>query len=128
MWGSLRTFQVSLFLARGEHMHTHQALEVHVNWRYSSLLCPLQSCPLYLLQPARVLCRAALCHACKRVMLCCAVPLQYCECTDGSHVEVKASALVWHYGDADPDFGNWQVRGRGQFMVGARGVGVGGGG
>jgi hypothetical protein len=44
-------------------------------------------------------------------MLCCAVPpLQYCECTDGSHVEVKASALVWHYGDADPDFGNWQVR------------------
>lgn len=41
---------------------------------------------------------------------------------------MKASALVWHYGDADPDFGNWQVRGRGQFMVGARGVGVGGGG
>ncbi len=40
------------------------------------------------------------------------VPLslvQYCECTDGSHIEVKASALVWHYGDADPDFGNWQV-------------------
>lgn len=37
------------------------------------------------------------------------LPLQYCECTDGSHVEVKASALVWHYGDADPDFGNWQV-------------------
>jgi hypothetical protein len=36
--------------------------------------------------------------------------LQYCECTDGSHIEVKASALVWHYGDADPDFGNWQVR------------------
>jgi trehalose 6-phosphate synthase/phosphatase len=35
--------------------------------------------------------------------------LQYCECTDGSHIEVKASALVWHYGDADPDFGNWQV-------------------
>eukprot|EP00879_Flechtneria_rotunda_P018573 GHRR01019489.1.p1 GENE.GHRR01019489.1~~GHRR01019489.1.p1 ORF type:complete len:531 (+),score=203.85 GHRR01019489.1:184-1776(+) len=35
---------------------------------------------------------------------------QYCECTDGSHIEVKASALVWHYGDADPDFGNWQAK------------------
>jgi hypothetical protein len=35
---------------------------------------------------------------------------QYCECTDGSSIERKASALVWHYGDADPDFGNWQVR------------------
>jgi len=44
-----------------------------------------------------------------RVLLLCCL-LQYCECTDGSHVEVKASALVWHYGDADPDFGNWQVR------------------
>jgi hypothetical protein len=46
-------------------------------------------------------------------VLCCAVliPLQYCECTDGSYIESKASALVWHYGDADPDFGNWQVCG-----------------
>ncbi|KAF8070915.1 TPS5 [Scenedesmus sp. PABB004] len=35
---------------------------------------------------------------------------QYCECTDGSYIEVKASALVWHYGDADPDFGNWQAK------------------
>ncbi|KAF6264985.1 trehalose-6-phosphate synthase/phosphatase [Scenedesmus sp. NREL 46B-D3] len=27
-----------------------------------------------------------------------------------AHIEVKASALVWHYGDADPDFGNWQAK------------------
>ncbi len=36
---------------------------------------------------------------------------QYQESTDGSWIENKESALVWHYGDADPDFGNWQVGG-----------------
>jgi trehalose 6-phosphate synthase/phosphatase len=35
---------------------------------------------------------------------------QYQESTDGSYIEVKQSAVVWHYRDADPDFGNWQVR------------------
>ena len=34
----------------------------------------------------------------------------YTESTDGSNVEAKESALVWHYRDADPDFGHWQVR------------------
>lgn len=34
---------------------------------------------------------------------------QYQESTDGSYIETKQSALVWHYKDADPDFGNWQV-------------------
>jgi hypothetical protein len=33
----------------------------------------------------------------------------YAESTDGSFIEVKDSALVWHYRDADPDFGSWQV-------------------
>lgn len=33
----------------------------------------------------------------------------YTESTDGSSIEVKDSAIVWHYRDADPDFGNWQV-------------------
>lgn len=33
----------------------------------------------------------------------------YTESTDGSNVEAKESALVWHYRDADPDFGHWQV-------------------
>ncbi len=34
---------------------------------------------------------------------------QYVESTDGSSVETKESALVWHFRDADPDFGAWQV-------------------
>ncbi|KIY92365.1 hypothetical protein MNEG_15598, partial [Monoraphidium neglectum] len=35
---------------------------------------------------------------------------QYQESTDGSWIEVKESSLVWHYRDADPDFGNWQAK------------------
>ena len=34
----------------------------------------------------------------------------YVECTDGSYLEKKESALVWHYKDADPDFGSWQAK------------------
>ena len=33
----------------------------------------------------------------------------YTESTDGTFIEVKECALVWHYSDADPDFGAWQV-------------------
>ncbi|XP_061365366.1 probable alpha,alpha-trehalose-phosphate synthase [UDP-forming] 9 isoform X2 [Gastrolobium bilobum] len=33
----------------------------------------------------------------------------YTEATDGSYIESKESALVWHYYDADPDFGSWQA-------------------
>lgn len=33
----------------------------------------------------------------------------YMEATDGSSIEPKESALVWHYQDADPDFGSWQA-------------------
>ncbi|KAK7389044.1 hypothetical protein VNO78_23876 [Psophocarpus tetragonolobus] len=34
----------------------------------------------------------------------------YTEATDGSYIETKESALVWHYYDADPDFGSWQAK------------------
>ena len=34
----------------------------------------------------------------------------YTESTDGSWVEEKETALVWHYAAADPDFGNWQAK------------------
>ncbi|KAH7444340.1 hypothetical protein KP509_02G074400 [Ceratopteris richardii] len=34
----------------------------------------------------------------------------YTESTDGSSIEAKETALVWHYQDADPDFGSWQAR------------------
>ncbi|MED6147385.1 putative alpha,alpha-trehalose-phosphate synthase [UDP-forming] 8 [Stylosanthes scabra] len=34
----------------------------------------------------------------------------YTEATDGSYIETKESALVWHYCDADPDFGSWQAK------------------
>jgi hypothetical protein len=34
----------------------------------------------------------------------------YAESTDGSFIESKESALVWHYRDADPDFGSWQAK------------------
>ncbi|CAA0818293.1 Probable alpha-alpha-trehalose-phosphate synthase [Striga hermonthica] len=34
---------------------------------------------------------------------------QYTEATDGSSIEVKDSALVWHHQDSDPDFGSCQA-------------------
>ncbi|XP_051121955.1 probable alpha,alpha-trehalose-phosphate synthase [UDP-forming] 10 [Andrographis paniculata] len=34
----------------------------------------------------------------------------YTEATDGSNMEVKESALVWHHRDADPDFGSCQAK------------------
>ncbi|CAM6098164.1 unnamed protein product [Calypogeia fissa] len=34
----------------------------------------------------------------------------YREATDGSYIEEKESAIVWHYQDADPDFGSWQAK------------------
>lgn len=33
----------------------------------------------------------------------------YTETTDGSHMETKESALVWHYQYADRDFGSFQA-------------------
>ncbi|XP_075496908.1 putative alpha,alpha-trehalose-phosphate synthase [UDP-forming] 9 [Primulina tabacum] len=35
---------------------------------------------------------------------------QYTEATDGSYMEIKESALVWHHQDADPDFGSCQAK------------------
>jgi trehalose 6-phosphate synthase/phosphatase len=35
---------------------------------------------------------------------------QYMESTDGSYIEKKESALVWHHQDADPDFSSWQAK------------------
>ncbi|KAL6505550.1 putative alpha,alpha-trehalose-phosphate synthase 9 UDP-forming [Orobanche hederae] len=35
---------------------------------------------------------------------------QYTEATDGSSIEIKDSALVWHHQDADPDFGSCQAK------------------
>lgn len=34
----------------------------------------------------------------------------YTEATDGSSIETKESALVWHHQDADPDFGSSQAK------------------
>ncbi|KAK7250542.1 hypothetical protein RIF29_33046 [Crotalaria pallida] len=34
----------------------------------------------------------------------------YTEATDGSNIEIKESALVWHHLDADPDFGSCQAK------------------
>ncbi|KAK9076797.1 hypothetical protein SSX86_005131 [Deinandra increscens subsp. villosa] len=34
----------------------------------------------------------------------------YTEATDGSFIEPKESALVWHHQEADPDFGTWQAK------------------
>ncbi|KAJ0986367.1 hypothetical protein J5N97_004723 [Dioscorea zingiberensis] len=34
----------------------------------------------------------------------------YTESTDGSSIEAKESALVWHHQDADPDFGSSQAK------------------
>lgn len=35
---------------------------------------------------------------------------QYTESTDGSYIEKKESALVWHHQDADPGFGSAQAK------------------
>lgn len=34
----------------------------------------------------------------------------YTESTDGSYIEMKESALVWHHQDADPGFGSCQAK------------------
>ncbi|GMH43259.1 hypothetical protein BSKO_11181 [Bryopsis sp. KO-2023] len=34
----------------------------------------------------------------------------YMDATDGSYMEIKESAIVWHFRDADPDFGNLQAK------------------
>ncbi|KAL7590344.1 probable alpha,alpha-trehalose-phosphate synthase [UDP-forming] 11 [Lactuca sativa] len=34
----------------------------------------------------------------------------YTQATDGSCIEQKESALVWHHQEADPDFGTWQAK------------------
>lgn len=34
----------------------------------------------------------------------------YTEATDGSSIETKESALVWHHRDADPGFGSSQAK------------------
>lgn len=34
----------------------------------------------------------------------------YTEATDGSYIETKESALVWHHQYADPDFGSCQAK------------------
>ncbi|KAI4376793.1 hypothetical protein MLD38_014511 [Melastoma candidum] len=35
---------------------------------------------------------------------------QYTEATDGSYVETKETALVWHHQEADPQFGSFQAK------------------
>lgn len=34
----------------------------------------------------------------------------YVEATDGSFIEAKESALVWHHQNADPHFGSFQAK------------------
>jgi trehalose-phosphatase len=34
----------------------------------------------------------------------------YTEATDGSYIEHKESAIVWHHHEADPDFGSSQAK------------------
>jgi trehalose 6-phosphate synthase/phosphatase len=34
----------------------------------------------------------------------------YTERTDGSYIEEKTAGVVWHYLDADPEFGGWQAK------------------
>lgn len=34
----------------------------------------------------------------------------YMEATDGSFIEEKESAMVWHYQEADHSFGSWQAK------------------
>lgn len=38
------------------------------------------------------------------------IMMLYTESTDGSFIEAKDSAIVWHHQFADPDFGSWQAK------------------
>ncbi len=38
----------------------------------------------------------------------------YCEMTPGSFIETKTASIVWHYRQADPEFGSWKAN---QLMV-----------
>lgn len=38
------------------------------------------------------------------------IMMLYTESTDGSFIEAKESAIVWHHQHADPDFGSWQAK------------------
>lgn len=42
----------------------------------------------------------------------CALPIlqMYTESTDGAYIDVKDSAVVWNYADADPEFGSLQAK------------------
>lgn len=64
------------------------------------------------------MCCQAMCRVCSfyrkaaaalNIMLLCTLQV-YTESTDGSYLDIKESALVWHYKDADPDFGRWQAK------------------
>ena len=35
---------------------------------------------------------------------------QYTDSTDGAFIKDKGTSVIWHYGDADPDFGAWQAK------------------
>jgi trehalose 6-phosphate synthase/phosphatase len=41
---------------------------------------------------------------------------QYTDCTDGSYVEDKESAIVWHYEAADPEYGRMQASELAKFL------------
>ncbi|GFP95216.1 probable alpha alpha-trehalose-phosphate synthase [UDP-forming] 11 [Phtheirospermum japonicum] len=53
-------------------------------------------------------CRLAVDLDWKRIVL--PIMEHYMEATDGSSIEQKESALVWHHQEADPDFGSWQAK------------------
>lgn len=38
------------------------------------------------------------------------IMLAYTQRTDGSYMEEKTAGIVWHYLDADPEFGTWQAK------------------
>ncbi|KAK4523787.1 hypothetical protein GAYE_SCF00G1683 [Galdieria yellowstonensis] len=38
------------------------------------------------------------------------IMVSYTERTDGSYIEEKTAGLVWHFVDADPEFGSWQAK------------------
>jgi trehalose 6-phosphate synthase/phosphatase len=35
---------------------------------------------------------------------------QYTDSTDGAFIKDKGTSVIWHFGDADPDFGAWQAK------------------
>lgn len=109
MVGSMRSvhgyFHLGIFHIQ---MHLHKALSMLFKLAKSLVIIWRWSCCRWSKYSDWETCSLATDFDWKRI----AEPVMtlYTETTDGSYIESKESALVWHHQDADPDFGSCQAK------------------